>query len=111
MGNEFGHPEWVDFPRAENAWSHHFCRRRWDLADDEALRYKYFQNLDELMQALENRFKWLSSEHEFVTICNGMDKVLAFERGNLVFVVNLDPNISFQGYQVHHVSIIFEGVI
>ena len=40
MGNEFGHPEWVDFPRAENAWSHHFCRRRWDLADDEALRYK-----------------------------------------------------------------------
>lgn len=100
MGNEFGHPEWVDFPRAENAWSHHFCRRRWDLADDEALRYKYFQNFDELMQALENRFKWLSSEHEFVTICNGMDKVLAFERGNLVFVVNLDPNISFQGYQV-----------
>eukprot|EP00435_Cladocopium_sp_Y103_P017907 s648_g4.t1 len=100
MGNEFGHPEWVDFPRAENAWSHHFCRRRWDLADDEALRYKYFQNFDELMQALENRFKWLSSEHEFVTICNGMDKVLAFERGDLVFVVNLDPNLSFQGYQV-----------
>lgn len=102
MGNEFGHPEWVDFPRAENTWSHHFCRRRWDLADDEALRYKYFQNFDELMQALENRFKWLSSEHEFVTICNGMDKVLAFERGDLLFVVNLDPNRSFQGYQVHH---------
>ena len=38
MGNEFGHPEWVDFPRPENAFSYHFCRRRWDLADDEALR-------------------------------------------------------------------------
>ena len=99
MGNEFGHPEWVDFPRDENGWSHHLCRRRWDLADDESLRYKYFQNFDELMQALENRFKWLRSEHEFVTICNGMDKVLAFERGDLIFVVNLDPNRSFQGYQ------------
>ncbi|CAJ1346724.1 unnamed protein product, partial [Effrenium voratum] len=100
MGNEFGHPEWVDFPRAENCWSHHFCRRRWDLADDEGLRYKYFQSFDELMHALENRFRWLSSDHEFVTTCNGMDKVLAFERGDLVFVVNLDPNRSFEGYQV-----------
>ena len=55
--------------------------------------------LPRLMQALENRFKFLSSEHEFVTICNGMDKVLAFERGDLVFVVNLDPNRSYEGYQ------------
>ncbi|CAE7772101.1 SBE2.2 [Symbiodinium microadriaticum] len=100
MGNEFGHPEWVDFPQASNDWSHHFCRRRWDLPDDQALRYKYFQNFDELMQALENRFKWLSSEHEFVTVCNAMDKVLVFERGSLTFVVNLDPGRSFQGYKV-----------
>ncbi|CAE7360721.1 SBE2.2 [Symbiodinium sp. CCMP2592] len=100
MGNEFGHPEWVDFPQASNDWSHHLCRRRWDLPDDQALRYKYFQNFDELMQALENRFKWLSSEHEFVTVCNAMDKVLVFERGSLTFVVNLDPGRSFQGYKV-----------
>ena len=39
MGNEFGHPEWVDFPREGNGYSHHFCRRRWDLCDDESLRY------------------------------------------------------------------------
>ena len=100
MGNEFGHPEWVDFPQASNDWSHHFCRRRWDLPDDQSLRYKYFQNFDELMQALENRFKWLSSEHEFVTVCNESDKVLIFERGSLTFVVNLDPCRSFEGYQV-----------
>ena len=99
MGNEFGHPEWVDFPQQSNGWSHHFCRRRWDLPDDQALRYKYFQNFDELMIALENRFKWLSSEHEFVTVCNESDKVLVFERGSLTFVVNLDPGRSFQGYK------------
>ena len=51
MGNEFGHPEWIDFPRAENGWSHHHCRRRWDLPEDDLLRYKFFQNFEELMQA------------------------------------------------------------
>lgn len=40
MGNEFGHPEWIDFPRKENNWSYHHCRRRWDLVDDQLLRYR-----------------------------------------------------------------------
>ena len=39
MGNEFGHPEWIDFPRRENDWSHEKCRRRWDLVDDPSLKY------------------------------------------------------------------------
>ena len=77
MGNEFGHPEWVDFPREENTWSYHFCRRRWDLADDEALRYKYFQNFDEFLSSPVKSFSpflvlfwWLSKfqkhQREFI---------------------------------------------
>jgi 1,4-alpha-glucan branching enzyme len=39
MGNEFGHPEWIDFPREGNNWSYHYAIRRWDIADDNNLRY------------------------------------------------------------------------
>ena len=46
IGNEFGHPEWIDFPRKGNNWSYEYCRRRWDLADNEQLRFKYLKNFD-----------------------------------------------------------------
>jgi len=100
MGNEFGHPEWVDFPRPENGWSYQHCRRRWDLGDDDLLRYKFFQEFDELMQACENRFQWLGSEYQYVTIKDQGDKVIAFERGDCVFVFNFHPCKSYEGYGV-----------
>jgi len=100
IGNEFGHPEWVDFPRLENGWSHQHCRRRFDLPDDELLRYKFFQNFDELMNALENRFSWLTSEHQYVTLKDNGDKVIVFERGELLFVFNFHPTNSYEGYQL-----------
>ena len=43
MGNEFGHPEWIDFPREGNNFSYHYCRRRWDLSDDKELKYYYLK--------------------------------------------------------------------
>lgn len=100
MGNEFGHPEWIDFPRPENGWSHHHCRRRWDLAEDELLRYQLFQAFDELMQACENRFLWLCSDHQYVTVKNEADKVIAFERGDVFFVFNFHPTNSYTDYQI-----------
>mmetsp|Transcript_13633 Transcript_13633/g.30989 ORF Transcript_13633/g.30989 Transcript_13633/m.30989 type:complete len:1989 (-) Transcript_13633:86-6052(-) len=100
MGNEFGHPEWIDFPRPENGWSHQHCRRRWDLADEDHLRYHFFQNFDELMQAAENRWPWLSSEHQYVCLKSECDKVIAFERGELLFVLNFHPCQSFSDYQI-----------
>lgn len=100
IGNEFGHPEWVDFPRAENGWSHQHCRRRFDLPDDDLLRYKFFQNFDELMNALENRFSWMTSEHQYVTLKDNADKVIVFERGDLLFVFNFHPTNSYEGYQL-----------
>jgi len=100
MGNEFGHPEWIDFPTPANGWSHDHCRRRWDLADADHLRYQFFQCFDELMQACENRFKWLSSEHQYVCAKSEGDKVIAFERGELLFIFNLHPTKSFDNYAV-----------
>jgi 1,4-alpha-glucan branching enzyme len=59
MGNEFGHPEWIDFPREGNANSYHYARRRWDLAKDPLLRYKFLYSFDKAMHALESQYKWL----------------------------------------------------
>ncbi|CAJ1334735.1 unnamed protein product [Effrenium voratum] len=100
MGNEFGHPEWIDFPRPENGWSHQHCRRRWDLAEDDLLRYKFFQAFDELMHACENRYKFVNASHQYVSKKCEMDKVIVFERGDLVFAFNFHPCNSYEGYQI-----------
>ena len=60
MGNEFGHPEWIDFPRKGNNWSYHHCRRRWDLADRTDLRYHHLLNFDKAMLKLDSTYKILS---------------------------------------------------
>lgn len=100
IGNEFGHPEWIDFPRPENEWSHGMCRRRWDLPEDDNLRYKFFEAFDELMQACECRFQWMESSHQYVTLKDEGDKVIVFERGDLMFAFNFHPCNSYQDYQV-----------
>ncbi|EGR30526.1 hypothetical protein IMG5_129790 [Ichthyophthirius multifiliis] len=100
MGNEFGHPEWIDFPRQDNGWSFHYCRRRWDLIDNPSLRYKYLNNFDMEMIELEENFKWLNSKNMYVSTKHQGDKVIAFERNELLFVFNLNPTQSFQNYKV-----------
>ena len=64
MGNEFGHPEWIDFPREGNGWSHQHCRRRFDLADADHLRYGQLQAFDRALMALEEQYAFLSSPHQ-----------------------------------------------
>lgn len=61
IGNEFGHPEWLDFPRVGNNESYHYARRQWHLADDELLRYKFLNRFDREMNLAEEKYKWLSS--------------------------------------------------
>lgn len=61
MGNEFGHPEWIDFPREGNSWSYKHCRRQWNLVDDELLHYKHLNSFDGAMHKLEEAFPWLIS--------------------------------------------------
>lgn len=60
LGNEFGHPEWLDFPREGNSQSYHYCRRQWDLVDDATLRYKFLNNWDKAMNELESKYEFLS---------------------------------------------------
>jgi 1,4-alpha-glucan branching enzyme len=102
MGNEFGHPEWVDFPTELNGWSYQHCRRRFDLPAEDHLKYKFFEAFDEVMQACENRFKFVASEHQYCSLKNEGDKVIAFERGDCLFVFNFHPTNSYTDYRVGH---------
>ncbi len=63
MGNEFGHPEWIDFPREGNGFSYHYSRRQWNLCDDPNLRYKNLKAFDKAFNELESQFHWLNSGH------------------------------------------------
>lgn len=100
MGNEWGHPEWIDFPREGNGWSYKYARRQWGLVDRDDLKYKYLNAFDNAMveliggtynfQALPVVKLWEKDD----------DQVLAFRRGNLVFVFNFSPSRSFTDYGV-----------
>eukprot|EP00930_Biecheleria_cincta_P021508 TRINITY_DN15926_c0_g3_i1.p1 TRINITY_DN15926_c0_g3~~TRINITY_DN15926_c0_g3_i1.p1 ORF type:complete len:1787 (-),score=284.53 TRINITY_DN15926_c0_g3_i1:107-5446(-) len=100
MGNEFGHPEWVDFPREGNAWSYQHCRRRFDLADNGLLRYKFLLRWDVSLHALEECTGFASDEHLLVSCQDEELKIIVFERGSLLFVVNLHPSSDYSDYKV-----------
>lgn len=62
LGNEFGHPEWLDFPRAGNNESYHYARRQFNLVGDQLLKYRFLNEFDAAMNALEERFGWLHTD-------------------------------------------------
>lgn len=100
MGNEFGHPEWIDFPREGNGWSYKYARRQWDLVDREDLQYKFLNAFDnEMVETVSgiNNFQNLSIEKLWE---KDDDQVLAFKRGNLIFVFNFNPSQSFADYGI-----------
>ena len=100
MGNEFGHPEWVDFPRPGNGFSYAHCRRRWDLCDNKNLRYKYLYNWDVAMNKLDEVFYFISSPFQYVSLKHEDDKLVVFEKGDLLFVFNFHPSKSFENYKI-----------
>lgn len=104
MGNEFGHPEWIDFPRIGNNWSYAHCRRQWNLVDDDSLLYKPLAKWDGAMHHLENHFPWLVTNNCYVSTKNSGDKVIVFDRwtknGPLVFIFNFHPTQSFTDYRI-----------
>ena len=99
MGNEFGHPEWIDFPREGNNWSYFYCRRQWHLADDERLKYKYLQTFDGAMIDFAKAHKVFDGPGKALQI-DEQKQVLVYERGDAVFAVNLSPNNSYTGYGI-----------
>lgn len=98
MGNEFGHPEWVDFPREGNGWSHKYARRQWHLADDTDLRYHYLGDFDKAMLSLIKSVKHFEKTDVIKLWDNDGDQILAYMRDNLVFVFNFNPYRSFSDY-------------
>ncbi|XP_062872486.1 1,4-alpha-glucan-branching enzyme isoform X3 [Trichomycterus rosablanca] len=100
MGNEFGHPEWLDFPRVGNNESYHYARRQFNLLDMEDLRYSQLYAFDRDMNRLEDKYGWLSSSPAFVSTKHQSDKVIVFERGNVIFVFNFHPTNSYSDYRV-----------
>lgn len=97
MGNEFGHPEWIDFPREGNRWSYHYARRQWRLANDATLRYRFLLAWDKAIIALAKREE-IYRERPFAIVQNSGDQALIFKRGDMVFAFNFNPTKSFTGY-------------
>ena len=100
MGNEFGHPEWIDFPRQGNNWSYHYARRQWSLVDNPDLRYAMLNRFDRDMIHLVRSEKTLEYDWPYLVLDNRGDQVLAFGRGELVFVFNFSPTRSYSDYGI-----------
>ena len=100
MGNEFGHPEWIDFPRDGNHWSYAHARRQWHLSDDENLRYRQLAIFDRDLMWLARTYGVPDGQDEFLLHGDEGTKVLAWLRAGLVFVMNLHPSSSFPDYRI-----------
>ena len=97
MGNEFGHPEWIDFPREGNGWSYHYCRRQWSLADHPDLKYQYLLRFEKDMVAAAKKYRVVGAQDRQLLVCE-QDKVLAYQKGKAVFLFNFNPGRSYEGY-------------
>ena len=100
MGNEFGHPEWIDFPRPGNGNSFKYCRRQWSLMRNPDLKYQYLCHFDHDMIATVKYYHLF--DEGWPTLCwvHEDDHVIAFERGGLLFVFNFSPNRSYESYPI-----------
>ncbi len=100
MGNEFGHPEWIDFPREGNGWSYKHCRRIWSIAENPELKFHWLYDFDKEMLQFISENKLLTVPSVDLVMENKPDKVLAYHRGLFLFVFNFSPNRSFTDYGI-----------
>ncbi len=98
MGNEFGHPEWVDFPREGNGWSYKYARRQWNLVDNKDLCFHYLGDFDAAMLKLLKKHRSFEKQNVVEIWHNDGDQVFAFRRGDLLFFFNFSPHNSYTGY-------------
>jgi len=99
MGNEFGHPEWLDFPRQGNDWSYHYCRRQWSLVDNEDLKYHFLGNFDRAMTSLAKPHGLPGNGFPNQLNLDPTNKVLCVERNGLIFVFNWSVDRSVADYR------------
>ena len=98
IGNEFGHPEWIDFPREGNSWSYKYARRQWHLADDPELRFGEMALFDKAMLHLLRQNHVFKAQAARQLNVDTENNVLIFERQNLVFIFNFHPDRSIADY-------------
>ncbi|KAI1328043.1 alpha amylase [Xylariaceae sp. FL0255] len=99
-GNEFGHPEWLDFPREGNQNSFWYARRQLNLTEDDLLRYRDLNEFDRQMNHTEAHYGWLHAPQAYISLKNENDKVIIFERAGLIFIFNFHPSQSFTDYRI-----------
>ena len=96
MGNEFGHPEWIDFPREGNGWSFHYCRRQWSLKDNGFLKYQWLNDFDKDMVEITKEHGMFNQQMADLLLMKAPEQTCAFYRGTLVFVFNFSPTQSLE---------------
>ncbi len=104
MGNEFGHPEWIDFPRQGNDWSYHYARRQWSLRNDPNLKYRFLGEFDKAMIDLVKEKELLNAGYGYKIANDEDNKTLIFEKGGLIFVFNFHHSHSIPGYEFYIVE-------
>ena len=98
MGNEFGHPEWIDFPREGNGWSYKYCRRQWNLVDNDALKYEWLNTFDTAMIQLAREHRLLEDPQAVSLWVDEERKIIAFSRGGLLFLFDFHGSYSEQHF-------------
>ncbi len=99
MGNEFGHPDWIDFPREGNNWSFNYARRQWSLTEDKNLKYRFLAAFDKQMLKMVKDYRVLKVDFGKELNIDENNKTIAFERNKLIFVFNFHVSQSIPGYR------------
>ena len=100
MGNEFGHPEWIDFPREGNNWSYKYARRQWNLVDNKNLKYHFLYDFDKDMINFVKSSGIFVQSFPDLTVADEKNQVLVFKRGRFYFVFNFNPYQSFPNFDI-----------
>jgi len=98
MGNEFGHPEWIDFPRVGNNWSYQYARRQWSLSENRGLRYCHLGDFDKAM--IKSCAEAMLTGPAVAVKIDELAHVISFKRGSFLFVINLNPSVSHVDYEI-----------
>lgn len=103
MGNEFGHPEWIDFPREGNGWSYKYARRQWHLCDDENLKYHYLDSFNRDLLKILKKHDIFAAKDKQVYISDDK-KIIAFVKNDLLFIVSFNPTISYTDLAIENIG-------
>ena len=101
MGNEFGHPEWIDFPREGNGWSYKYARRQWSLAENGYLKYEWLENFDRAMLKFARKYRVLSKPQAVSLWIDQERKIISFAKGDMLYLFNFNTTQSVTNYFMH----------